>query len=243
MNLGNKTLRLGQRKVVLGSNTHSSSGIVTYVIDTNNTITSQVQIGDSVLSFTPTKTGYVFLGWADSGISYTKLSYMVMTGYPITLYAIFGKPVTLTLVDANLTPNALTDYIYYNNGNTSSAPLFSYVPAVKVGYNFAGWCTSSAATTVNYREIKDTSFSTNTTLYAKYNVKTFFVLYSVTGDTHENYRELVVYGQDVLNPTSFNTPTKTGYTFLGWNTYPGATTVLTSLTQGLDDIMLYAIWA
>ena len=65
------------------------------------------------------------------------------------------------------------------------------------------------------------------------------VTYIVDGVSHV---EEVEDGQSCLSPTSFATPTKSNYTFLGWNTDQKATTALTECTMNGEPITLYAIW-
>ena len=81
----------------------------------------------------------------------------------------------------------------------------------------------------------------NVTVYAECVVTAFKVEYDTeenggTGTIPEDY---VPFGEPVdLTPTA----TKTGWTFVGWNTDKDATTALSSLTMGIDDITLYAIY-
>lgn len=81
----------------------------------------------------------------------------------------------------------------------------------------------------------------NVTVYAECVVTAFKVEYDTeenggTGTIPEDY---VPFGEAVdLTPTA----TKTGWTFVGWNTDKDATTALSSLTMGIDDITLYAIY-
>lgn len=48
-------------------------------------------------------------------------------------------------------------------------------------------------------------------------------------------------GEDVLHPTAFTVPAKTGYTLYGWSLTSGGE-ALTALTMGDDPITLYAVW-
>lgn len=65
------------------------------------------------------------------------------------------------------------------------------------------------------------------------------VTYHVDADT--SYEEELVYGDNCLNPTSFEIPTKEGYTFLGWTTT--GYDVLTELNMGVEAIDLYAVYS
>ena len=81
----------------------------------------------------------------------------------------------------------------------------------------------------------------NITVYAECVVTAFKVEYDTTenGGTGTIPEDYVPYGEPVdLTPTA----TKTGWTFVGWNTDKDATSALSSLTMGIDDIVLYAIY-
>ena len=81
----------------------------------------------------------------------------------------------------------------------------------------------------------------NITVYAQCVVTAFKVEYDTTenGGTGTIPEDYVPYGEPVdLTPTA----TKTGWTFVGWNTDKDATSALSSLTMGIDDITLYAIY-
>lgn len=54
------------------------------------------------------------------------------------------------------------------------------------------------------------------------------------------YQEEVESGKSVLSPTTF-TPSKTGYTFLGWSLSEGGT-VLSECVMDSEPITLYAVW-
>lgn len=61
-------------------------------------------------------------------------------------------------------------------------------------------------------------------------------------DTGITYQEEVDEGASVLSPTSF-TPTKQGWTFIGWRQDTAASgTVLTSLAMGDNPVVLYAVF-
>ena len=68
----------------------------------------------------------------------------------------------------------------------------------------------------------------------------FKVTYNGNGGTTSIQEKSVACGEMVdLSPTA----SKAGYTFIGWNTNPAATTGLTSLVMGTKDMTLYAIFS
>ena len=77
------------------------------------------------------------------------------------------------------------------------------------------------------------------TLY--YSRDTHTVTYNVTenGGTGSNSTATVYYGANV---DLTKTATKSGWTFVGWNTNKDATTALSSYTMPANDVTLYAIY-
>lgn len=74
----------------------------------------------------------------------------------------------------------------------------------------------------------------STKIYSSGNTVTYIV-------DAKTYMEEVDEGMDVLHPKSFFTPSKSGYTFVGWSLTSGGST-LTSLSMGDNSITLYAIY-
>ena len=87
-----------------------------------------------------------------------------------------------------------------------------------------------------------TKYSAAKTLTAKWTINSYTVTYnySANGGTSATKTTATVnYGSAVdLTPTA----TKSGWTFVGWNTSQSATTKLNSLTMGTSNITLYAIY-
>ena len=74
-----------------GERVWSAGSIVTYICN-GVTYTEEVDEGQTVLSptsFTPSKSGCSFVGWSTSASSTATVSSLVMSGKPITLYAVF----------------------------------------------------------------------------------------------------------------------------------------------------------
>lgn len=151
---------------------YSAGNIVTYNVDTNISYKEEVDADASVLNpstFTPTKSGYTFVGWReDKTASSSVLTSKVMGDNPITLYAVFRKAITLTTRISGAS-STQTGYQYYNNGNIVN-PTFTVANPTKSGWSFLGWSVSSSSTTVSYSTISNRAFSANTTVYAVFKV-------------------------------------------------------------------------
>ena len=139
---------------------------------------ASVAIGSAVnLNVTANKSGYNFLGWNTNANATSGLSSLTMGNSNITLYAIFRKTITVTMVDYNGTSKrtkTATGYAY--NRNTSTSITLNTIGKWKHPYcgndqlDIVGWTTSTSATAgANYASGATATFSNNTTLYARYN--------------------------------------------------------------------------
>ena len=161
---------------------------------------------------------YTFGGWKSSVNSKT---YNASTAYTDSFGATSGS-VTLTA---------------QWSGGTVTFP-----EPTRTGYTFVGWYDAASGGT----KIGDKGYiytaTANKTLYAHWEVNTYSVTYDYAtnrGTSATKTSATVEYGAVVdLTPTA----TKSGWTFVGWNTDQNATTALTSLTMPAKDITLYAIY-
>ena len=151
--------------------------------------------------------------------------------------------------------NVVVTYtITYNANGGTGAPgnqtkthgeditLSSTVPTRSGGWRFLGWSTDSKATSATYSAGATFSENGNITLYAVWERITHTVTYnySQNGGTSASVTTATVGEGDAisLSPTA----TKSGYTFLGWNTNANATSALSSLTMSTSNVTLYAIY-
>ena len=117
-------------------------------------------------------------------------------------------------------------------------------PSARTGYTFNGWYTAaSGGTFVGGAGISYTASST-LTLYAQWTADTYTVSYDANGGTGAPSSQTKTY--NVTLTLSSTTPTRTGYTFTGWNTLSGGGG--TSYSAGgsytsNSALTLYAQWS
>lgn len=147
----------------------------------------------------------------------------------------------------------VTSYIYYYNGSiqydydTYSGPpgsSFSYYLASapsKTGYSFNGWGTSSSSSSGSAAGAKKTGYyGDDEYWYATWKINTYTINYVLNGGSGTT-SATKTYGQNL----TLSTPSREGYTFLGWDTSSSAATVIyqpgASYTSNAS-ITLYAVW-
>lgn len=111
----------------------------------------------------------------------------------------------------------------------------------RTGYTFKEWNTRKDGVGISYNG--SITPETNVTLYAIWSVQPRGITYDANGGKPSTQYQKVDYG----TPTSlkFDTPTRTGYTFLGWSknssdtsaTYTSGSTITIT-----ENITLYAVW-
>ena len=112
----------------------------------------------------------------------------------------------------------------------------------KEGYTFAGWYSDESLSNKVGEAGGRYSPKRNETLYAKWTVKGYTVTYdykSNGGSEASKTSETVNYGTEIdLTVTA----SKSGWSFVGWNTDKEATSGLSSIKMGASNITLYAIY-
>lgn len=200
-------------------------------------------------------TGYIFSGWkGPKGVFDEKTTTYKPTDFTddiksgdatIWLSAQF-KPITYTVK-------------YNGNGNTggstaSSTHTYDVSKALtangftKTGHTFAGWNTNTSGTGTNYSNKQSVVNLTATNgatvnLYAKWTPNKYTVTYNANGGTGAPGNQTKTYGVDLT--LSSTKPTRSGYTFNGWNTNSGGTgTNYASGGKytGNANLTLYAKW-
>ena len=125
------------------------------------------------------------------------------------------------------------------DGKTATKPA---TDPTKDGSEFGGWFTSTdggATLSDTPFDFKNTPIVADITLYAKWTVKTYKVIFM--DDSTMIEEQNIAYG-DKVKPLS-NVPTKDGYTLTGWNTKQDGTGVIFNLnTPVTAELTLYAQW-
>lgn len=160
-------------------------------------------------------------------------------------YKVTGKKTT----NAYYVPNTYTLTFHPNGGTVSpSSKKISYMDyygelpvPTKTGHSFIGWYRDK-----NLKEkITDSMQYTTTsdsTIYAGWQINSYNVRYDYWtngGTSTTKTSDSITYGNKVDVSVRSS---KDGWSFIGWNTNPNATTALSSLQMPDNDLILYAIY-
>jgi len=209
-----------------------------------------------------TKTGYTFTGWntaADgSGTSYVDkqevLNLTAVNGDEITLYAQWAANTYKVKYDGNgktggsMSPS---EHVYdVEKALTENA-------YTRTGYTFAGWALSSDGK-VKYSDketVKNLTAEPNgeVTLYAQWTPNEYTVVYDKNGDDNAGITGSTAnstHTYDVAKNLTTNGYSRTGYTFIGWNTkadgsgdfYEDRESVMNLTAEPNGKVILYAQW-
>lgn len=191
-----------------------------------------------------TRTGYTFSKWntaaGGGGTSYAA-SGTYTANAAATLYAqwnINTYKITFNANGGSGAPAAQTKT--YNQALTLSS-----TKPTRTGYTFKNWNTTSGGTGTSYSAGGTISAGTNQalTLYAQWTANTYVVSYNANGGVSAPESQTKTYGVNLT--LSNDEPTRTGYTFDGWNTSVDGTG--TSYASGGTyssnaAVTLYAVW-
>lgn len=194
---------------------------VTYNVDTGNARVEEVNEGESVLSpsFTPTKSGYSFVGWRlDTVASANVLVDKVAEGDTMTLYAVFRKKVTVTKYNGGTSASTESKYQYYNNATVAN-PSFTLTENTVSGWTAAGW-TALADYTATVANGGSVTLSSNATYYSLYTQTITVTLYNnSTSPSYQTGTRKARAGSSwaYSNPSfTLNEASASGWTPMGW---------------------------
>jgi uncharacterized repeat protein (TIGR02543 family) len=174
----------------------------------------------------PTKANYDFVQWE----------------MPVGTEYIFSTPVTgnITLtakwvlkkytVAFNSSGGSAISSQQVEHGSTASIPS----NPTREGYDFAQW-EMPVGTTYNF----STPVTSNITLIAKWNPKTYIITFNPQSGTVSPTSQSATYGSPV---GTLPTPTRTGYDFNGWFDAAGTEYTSAKVYQTASDITLSARW-
>jgi uncharacterized repeat protein (TIGR02543 family) len=202
----------------------------------------------TVSSTAPTRTGYTFTGWDTaangSGTDYAGgATYTLPNSSTDTLYAQWQ----INTVTLAYDPQGGTGQPGNQTGNAASSVTVSSTVPTRDRYTFVGWDTVADGSGTDYAG-NDTYTLPNSgtdTLYAQWQINTVTLTYDAQGGSGKPGDQT---GDAASNVTVSSTvPTRTGYTFTGWDTaangsgtdYAGNDTY-TLPNSGTDT--LYAQW-
>jgi uncharacterized repeat protein (TIGR02543 family) len=162
----------------------------------------------------------------------------------ITLYAQWNSTITYDgngQTSASSTVPAPT----IAKGTAANTTLANAGTMVKTGYTFGGWNTQADGAGTNYASGLTTYQSAgNVTLYAKW---TRTITYNSNGANSGSPERAIDVFVNSTTPSistfpNVGTMVRTGYTFAGWVTTTGGTTLLTTPYATTGEVTLYARW-
>ena len=114
----------------------------------------------------------------------------------------------------------------------------------RLGYNFVGWSVNGTGVIKQRGEIINAAVTGAVNYIAQYKEKTdITVILKANGGTFEDGQDTVTKSsQKYGTAVNYDTPTREGYTFLGWSTNKDATEGSMSLTCPATDTTFYAVW-
>lgn len=197
----------------------------------------------TVSSTIPTRTGYNFVNW-----TITSTGTKVSAGGTISA----GSNANYTL-KANWTPITYAVNYYGNGGNLPTSGFTNpqskiYGTTLKLntgvptysGYIFNGWNTNNLGTGTNYSAGANYTTNDNLKLYAKWN---YTITYNANQGSNPPSTQTVKKGTSTTISTI--KPTRSGFTFNGWNTNSsgtGGTNYNPGNSYNGSSITLYAKW-
>jgi uncharacterized repeat protein (TIGR02543 family) len=197
-----------------------------------------------------TRTGYTFTGWNTasngSGTAYAnQASYGPIGAGDVTLYAQWSINTYYVQFNANGGSGSMSNQgIVYGQSAALTANAFS-----RTGYTFTGWNTASNGSGTAYAN--QTSYgpmgSGNVTLYAQWTANTYYVAFNANTGSGSMSDMTFIY--DVAQNLTANSFSKTGYTFIGWNTAADGSGIAYSDQQSVNNlatggtVTLFAQWS
>lgn len=170
-------------------------------------------VTDATITFAdPTRDGYTFLGWYTDYLLQNKIISIPKgsTGNK-TLYASWAANTNSINFNANGGSGTMTT----QQAKTNETVVLQQNAFTRDGYRFIGWSTTSDGTVGYFDKASYTmGAAASITLYASWEPITYSISYDMQGGTISGNKT----SYSVTTSTfTLPTPTKTGYSFLGWS--------------------------
>ena len=222
------------------------------------------------------KKGYAIIGWNTNknattsiwNINTSKSISSSATYYPIlkaNIYTITlnnqgatssGTKKVYYQYNTTKTINGTTCYYYTNSSLTTCLSSgYNINKPSKTGYSFKGYYTSTNGSGTNYVNSSGTFINNayktigDKTLYANWQANTYTITYNANGGSGAPSSQSYTYdpNNDTVFYLSSTTPSRSGYTFLGWSLSSTATSASYSAgqrwgTHNANNYTLYAVW-
>ena len=222
------------------------------------------------------KKGYAIIGWNTNknattsiwNINTSKSISSSATYYPIlkaNIYTITlnnqgatssGTKKVYYQYNTTKTINGTTCYYYTNSSLTTClSGGYNINKPSKTGYSFKGYYTSTNGSGTNYVNSSGTFINNayktigDKTLYANWQANTYTITYNANGGSGAPSSQSYTYdpNNDTVFYLSSTTPSRSGYTFLGWSLSSTATSASYSAgqrwgTHNANNYTLYAVW-
>ncbi len=224
--------------IIYNSGNAISGGYNAYDGESNN-FTFDIGKGDNqvlnkpidTINFVPTLTVYEQLHIVPSGLAKFPATdfYGIMRGVPTTAGAVVTSAITVTFNTQDGNPS---------NVIRAEANTLLVAPTMPVRNGFTAiWY--KEASYINKWDFANDLVTRDTTLYAKW-INTCTVTLNANGGTVNTSQVEIPYDTAL---GELPVPTRTGYTFTGWNTsVNGSGTTFTANTNITTDVALYAQW-
>jgi uncharacterized repeat protein (TIGR02543 family) len=193
----------------------------------------------------PVRSGYTFTGWQLTGVNATTAS--ISSSAPSATPVGFGD-ITLT---AQWSANSYTVTYDTQGGTTVSSGTYTWGNSVTLasaptrsGYTFTGWfVASSGGSALGATYTPGTPG--NLIIYAQWSALTYRVDYDPNGGTGTIASDTYISGDPALQLANSSPFTRTGYTFVSWNTSGDGTGTKYAARASVtptSDMTLYAMW-
>ena len=186
--------------------------------------------GSVTTGLTPLRTGYTFSGWYLDTQTMMPYVFGTMPAEDVTLYGYWiANQYTITFeTNGGSSISAITQ----DFGTSVNEPL----DPIKEGYSLNNWYSDPELTQVY---VFTTMPAEDITLYAQWSINQYTITFesnegSIVPSITQDYDTLV---------TEPNSPTREGYTFIGWYVDIALSEIYIFSTMPAEDIILYAKWS